>query len=89
MVDKQIDMLSAALAKNPKALGFAALDSKAAIPLLRRRRPRRSRCSRSTRASTATSRRPRDHRQQGGGGAAADKMAELIGKAGEVARRRA
>src|SRR5215470_19156759 len=34
MVDKQIDMLSAALAKNPKALGFAALDSKAAIPLL-------------------------------------------------------
>jgi ribose transport system substrate-binding protein len=36
MVDKQIDMLSAALAKNPKALGFAALDSQAAIPLLRK-----------------------------------------------------
>ena len=36
MVDKQIDMLSAALAKNPKALGFAALDSKAAIPLLKK-----------------------------------------------------
>src|ERR1043166_9416623 len=35
MVDKQIDMLSAALAKNPKAIGFAALDSKAAIPLLK------------------------------------------------------
>ena len=34
MVDKQIDMLSAALAKKPKAIGFAALDSKAAIPLL-------------------------------------------------------
>ena len=34
MVDKQIDMLSAALAKNPKAIGFAALDSKAAIPLM-------------------------------------------------------
>ena len=35
MVDKQIDMLSAALAKKPQALGFAALDSKAAIPLLK------------------------------------------------------
>jgi ribose transport system substrate-binding protein len=33
-VDKQIDMLSAALAKKPAAIGFAALDSKAAIPLL-------------------------------------------------------
>ena len=36
MVDKQIDMLSAALAKKPPALGFAALDSKAAIPLLKK-----------------------------------------------------
>ena len=36
MVDKQIDMLTAALAKNPKAIGFAALDSKAAIPLLKK-----------------------------------------------------
>src|SRR5882672_843231 len=53
MVDKQIDMLSAALAKHPKAIGFAALDSKAAIPLLKK--------------------------------AQADKMAELIGKEGEVA----
>lgn len=35
-VDKQIDMLSAALAKKPQALGFAALDSKAAIPLLKK-----------------------------------------------------
>ena len=26
MVDKQIDMLSAALAKKPAAIGFAALD---------------------------------------------------------------
>src|ERR1700759_5087429 len=31
MVDKQIEMLSAALAKKPAALGIAALDSKAAI----------------------------------------------------------
>ena len=34
MVDKQIDMLSSALAKHPAAIGFAALDSKAAAPLL-------------------------------------------------------
>ena len=34
MVDKQIDMLQTALAKNPSAICFAALDSKAAIPLL-------------------------------------------------------
>lgn len=35
MVDRQIDMLSAVLAKKPVALGFAALDSQAAIPLLK------------------------------------------------------
>src|SRR6201992_4174330 len=35
MVDKQIDMLSAALAKKPAALGIAALGSKAALPLLK------------------------------------------------------
>ena len=35
MVDRQIDMLSAALAKKPVAIGFAALDSQAAIPLLK------------------------------------------------------
>ena len=34
MVDKQIDMLAADLAKHPNAIGFAALDSKAAIPYL-------------------------------------------------------
>jgi ribose transport system substrate-binding protein len=43
MVDKQIDMLSAALAKNPKAIGCS-----------RRHRPPRSRLWPSTRASTAT-----------------------------------
>lgn len=36
MVDRQIDMLSAALANKPVAIGFAALDSQAAIPLLRK-----------------------------------------------------
>ena len=34
-VDKQMDMLAAALANKPAAIGFAALDSQAAIPLLR------------------------------------------------------
>ena len=33
-VDRQMDMLQTELGKNPKALGFAALDSQAAIPLL-------------------------------------------------------
>jgi len=33
-VEQQFDMLTNALAKNPKALGFAALDSKVAAPLL-------------------------------------------------------
>ncbi|WP_208592113.1 ABC transporter substrate-binding protein [Gracilibacillus suaedae] len=33
-VDKQIEMLQAALDKNPDAIGFAALDSQAASPLL-------------------------------------------------------
>ncbi|WP_020681207.1 ABC transporter substrate-binding protein [Marinobacterium rhizophilum] len=36
MVDRQIDMLAATLANKPDAVGFAALDSQAAIPLLRK-----------------------------------------------------
>ena len=35
-VDKQIEMLQAALSKKPQAICFAALDSKAAIPLLQK-----------------------------------------------------
>ena len=38
MVDKQIEMLQAALDKKPNAIGLAALDSKAVIPLLERAR---------------------------------------------------
>ena len=34
-VDKQVDMIMAALAKKPDAIGLAALDSKAVIPLLK------------------------------------------------------
>lgn len=85
MVDKQIDMLSAALAKKPQALGIAALDSKAAIPLLRRAQNDKipviafdsgvdsdipvTTCATDNLAAAAL---------------AADKMAEAIGNAGEV-----
>ena len=85
MVDKQIDMLSAALAKKPNAIGFAALDSKAAIPLLRRAQSEKipviafdsgvdsdiplTTCRTDSIAAAAT---------------AADKMAEAIGDSGEV-----
>jgi ribose transport system substrate-binding protein len=86
MVDKQIDMLSAALAKKPQALGIAALDSKAAIPLLKRAQNDKipviafdsgvdsdiplTTCATDNVAAAAL---------------AADKMAELIGNSGEVA----
>jgi ribose transport system substrate-binding protein len=36
MIDKQIDMLNAAIARKPQGLGFAALDSKAEVPLLKK-----------------------------------------------------
>ena len=39
-VDKQIEMLQAALNKKPAAICFAALDSKAAIPLLQQAKGR-------------------------------------------------
>jgi ribose transport system substrate-binding protein len=86
MVDKQIDMLSAALAKNPKALGFAALDSKAAIPLLKKAQAAKipvvafdSGVDSDVPVTTATT------DNKAAAALAADKMAELIGKAGEVA----
>jgi ribose transport system substrate-binding protein len=85
MVDKQIDMLSAALAKNPQAIGIAALDSKAAIPLLKRAQSSKipviafdsgvdsdiplTTCATDNVAAAAL---------------AADKMAEMIGNSGEV-----
>jgi ribose transport system substrate-binding protein len=86
MVDKQIDMLSAALAKSPAALGFAALDSQAAIPLLKKAQDAKipviafdsgvdsdipvTTCTTDNIAAAAL---------------AADKMAEMVGDAGEVA----
>src|SRR5258707_986423 len=85
MVDKQIDMLSAALAKNPKAIGFAALDSKAAIPLLKKAQAAKipvvafdSGVDSDIPVTTATT------DNKAAAALAADKMAEFIGKAGEV-----
>ncbi len=85
-VDKQIDMLSAALAKNPKAIGFAALDSKAAIPLLKKAQAAKipviafdSGVDSDIPLTTATT------NNVAAAGLAADKMAALIGNEGEVA----
>ena len=86
MVDKQIDMLSAALAKNPKALGFAALDSQAAIPLLRKAQAAKipvvafdSGVEGDIPVTTAAT------NNIAAAALAADKMAELIGGEGDVA----
>jgi ribose transport system substrate-binding protein len=86
MVDKQIDMLSSALAKHPAAIGFAALDSKAAIPLLKKAQAARipviafdSGVDSDIPMTTATT------DNKAAAALAADKMAQLIGDAGEVA----
>lgn len=86
MVDRQIDMLAAALANKPAALGFAALDSQAAIPLLRQANDAGipviafdSGVDSDIPLSTATT----DNALAAG--MAADKMAELIGGKGKVA----
>jgi ribose transport system substrate-binding protein len=86
MVDKQIDMLSAALAKHPSAIGFAALDSKAAIPLLKKAQAAKipviafdSGVDSDIPVTTATT------DNKAAAALAADKMAALIGDAGEVA----
>ena len=86
MVDKQIDMLSAALAKKPAAIGFAALDSKAAIPLLKKAQAAKepviafdSGVDSDIPATTCTT------DNIAAAGMAADKMAEMIGDEGEVA----
>jgi ribose transport system substrate-binding protein len=86
MVDRQIDMLAAALANNPSAIGFAALDSQAAIPLLQQAADAGipviafdSGVESDTPATTATT------DNVAAAALAADKMAELIGGAGKVA----
>lgn len=86
MVDKQIDMLSAALAKSPKALGFAALDSQAATPLLKKAQAAKipviafdSGVDSDIPVTTATT------DNKAAAALAADKLAALIGGEGEVA----
>jgi len=86
MVDKQIEMVQAALAKNPDALCLAALDSKALIPLLEQAKAANIPVigfdsgvdSDIPLATAATD-------NIAAAGKAADMMAELIGGEGEVA----
>lgn len=85
-VDKQIDMLAAALAKKPAAIGFAALDSQAAIPLLKQAQEAKipviafdSGVDSDIPVATAST------DNIAAAALAADKMAALIGDAGKVA----
>jgi ribose transport system substrate-binding protein len=86
MVDKQMDMLAAALAKKPAAIGFAAVDSKAAIPLLKKAKAANipvvafdSGVDSDIPVTTATT------DNKAAAALAADKMAEFVGKSGDVA----
>lgn len=85
-VDKQMEMLRAVLDKNPDALGFAALDSQAAIPLLEEANEKKipivafdSGVESDLPIATAST------NSRAAAALAADKMAELIGGEGEVA----
>jgi ribose transport system substrate-binding protein len=85
-VDKQIEMLQAALDKKPAAIAFAALDSKAATPLLEKAKAANipivgfdSGVESDIPVTTAAT------DNIAAAGMAADKMAELIGGKGEVA----
>jgi ribose transport system substrate-binding protein len=86
MVDRQIEMLQAALAKNPDAICFAALDTQAAIPLLEEAASRGipivgfdSGVDSDIPVATAAT------DNLAAAALAADKMAELIGDEGKVA----
>ena len=85
-VDKQIEMLQAALAKNPAAICLAALDTKAVIPLLEEAKAKGipvvgfdSGVDSDIPVTTATT------DNIAAAALAADKMAELIGGEGKVA----
>jgi ribose transport system substrate-binding protein len=85
-VDKQIEMLQTALDKKPQAIAFAALDSKAAIPLLEKAKSQNipvigfdSGVDSDIPVTTAAT------DNLAAAGTAADKMASLIGDSGEVA----
>lgn len=86
MVDKQIDMLTAVLGKHPSAIGFAALDSQASAPLLRRAQQQNipvvgfdSGVASEIPVTTAAT------DNYAAASLAADKMAELLGGKGQVA----
>ena len=86
MVDKQIDILSAVLAKKPSAIGFAALDSQAAVPLLKKAQAAKipviafdSGVDSPIPLTTAST------NNVAAAALAADKLAALINKEGEVA----
>ncbi|SEJ68273.1 ABC transporter substrate-binding protein [Paraburkholderia diazotrophica] len=86
MVDKQIDILSATLARKPSAIGLAALDSQAATPLLKKAQAAKipvigfdSGVDSDIPLSTAAT------DNKAAAAVAADKMAALIGNEGEVA----
>ncbi|MGO4333983.1 ABC transporter substrate-binding protein [Labrys sp. KB_33_2] len=85
-VDKQIDMLAAALSRKPSAIGFAALDSQAAVPLLQQAADAKipviafdSGVDSPIPLSTAAT------DNQAAAALAADKMAALIGNEGKIA----
>ena len=85
-VDKQIDMLQTALNKKPNAICLAALDSKAAIPLLEKAKSMNipiigfdSGVDSNIPLTTCAT------KNLEAAGLAADKMAEMIGGKGEVA----
>jgi ribose transport system substrate-binding protein len=84
-VDKQIEMLQAALDKKPNAVCLAALDSKAVVPLLEKAQSAKipvigfdSGVDSTIPVTTAST------DNIAAAGAAADKMAQLIGEEGEV-----
>lgn len=85
-VDKQVEMLRNALDKKPDAIGFAALDTQAALPLLQQAQDKKipivafdSGVEGDIPVTTAAT------DNVAAGALAADKMAELIGEEGEVA----
>ncbi len=86
MVDKQVEMVQAALDKKPAALCLAALDSKALVPMLERAKSEGipvvgfdSGVDSDIPVATAAT------NNIAAAALAADKMAELIGSSGEVA----
>jgi ribose transport system substrate-binding protein len=85
-VDKQIEMLQAALGKKPSAIALAALDSKAVAPLLQKAKDEKipvigfdSGVDSDIPVTTAAT------DNKAASALAADKMAELIGNEGEIA----